>query len=62
MEEHRHSSVAGDDDRCACGVYMCNVLSPDRKYGCTLEHGHSGPHTNTWAPENGTWNEGPKDE
>jgi hypothetical protein len=55
MEEHCHASTWGDDGRCGCGVEMCNAMSPDRQYGCTLEKGHPGPHTNTWAPGYGTW-------
>jgi hypothetical protein len=56
MEKHRHvlRELSVGSNLCSCGVEVCGVLSQGGR-GCNLEKGHSGPHTNTWSPEYGTW-------
>lgn len=56
MAEHRHAQkeLWSSSHLCSCGVVICTAVSPGGR-GCTLEEGHPGPHTNTWSPEYGTW-------
>lgn len=46
MGEHQHSESEECFYYCSCGVKLCLTMSPDKKYGCLLEEGHTGPHRN----------------
>lgn len=58
MSTHKHVLISLPplgSKACSCGVEICSVQNSDKTIGCNLEKGHSGPHSNTWKPEAGTW-------
>ncbi len=60
MSEHKHNWAkkegGGISRKCSCGAILCSSLSPDGRYSCNLEIGHTKERCqNTSWPTGGTW-------